>query len=87
METPGLLKSIFFAQRSVLSTQRSQGAFEYVLLLAGIILIAVLAILILRGSVLPTINNQVSNNTHAWDNVTNVNCTVVSGTPVCNYTG
>ncbi len=66
--------------------ERSQGAFEYVLLLAGIILAAVIAVLILRGSVLPTINRQVSNNSNAWQNVTRANCTVTSGTPICNYT-
>jgi len=46
---------------------RGQGAFEYILLLAGVLLVVVLAIVILRGGVLSTANNQIgaSLNTYA----------------------
>ena len=54
---------------------RAQGAFEYVLLLAGVILVAVIAILILRGNVLPSINNQINNNLAGFQNSTNFNVT------------
>lgn len=54
--------------------QRAQGAFEYVLLLAGIILIAVIAILILRQSVLPTANAQLQASTVQYANSVNLTC-------------
>lgn len=43
----------------VLRERKGQGAFEYILLLAGVLLIVVLAIIILRGSVLATANNNI----------------------------
>lgn len=60
---------------------RAQGAFEYVLLLAGVILVAVIAILILRGNVLPSVNNQINSNLQGFNNVTkfNVSCNNTAG--------
>ncbi len=54
--------------------QKAQGAFEYVLLLAGIILIAVIAILILRNSVLPSANAQLQSSTGQYTNEVNFTC-------------
>lgn len=48
---------------------RAQGAFEYVLLLAGILLVAVIAVLILRGNVFPSVNSQIGNNQQAYNNI------------------
>ena len=42
--------------------EKAQGAFEYILLLAGVLLIVVLAIIILRGSVLNQGNQQIVSN-------------------------
>ena len=49
-----------------LSRRRGQGAFEYILLLAGVLLIVVLAIIILKNSVLGNANTQIQNNTQAY---------------------
>ena len=46
-------------------SRKAQGAFEYILLLAGVLLIVVLAIIILRGSVLTTANAQIQAQTNA----------------------
>lgn len=51
--------------------ERAQGAFEYVLLLAGILLVAVIAILILRGNIFPSANNQIQQNINSFKNITN----------------
>ena len=64
----------------MLTDNRAQGAFEYVLLLAGVILVTVIAILILRGSVLPSVNRQINNNIAGFQNTTKF-------TVVCNTTG
>ncbi len=48
-----------------LRDRKAQGAFEYILLLAGVLLIVVLAIIILRGSVLTTANAQIQNQINA----------------------
>lgn len=50
---------------------RGQGAFEYILLLAGVLLIVVLAIIILRGAILPTAKNGIEGNVNAF---AQVNC-------------
>lgn len=64
--------------------QKAQGAFEYVLLLAGIILIAVIAILILRNSVLPSANAQLQTSTAQYRNSVNFTC---NSTGCYNSTG
>jgi uncharacterized protein (UPF0333 family) len=51
--------------------EKAQGAFEYVLLLAGILLVAVIAILILRGNIFPSANNTLQNNLKIFTNVSN----------------
>ena len=51
-----------------LKERRAQGAFEYILLLAGVLLIVVLAIIILRGSVLGAANNQIQSGIGAVGN-------------------
>jgi len=48
--------------------RKSQGAFEYILLLGGVLLIVVVSIIILRGSVLNQANQQVAGNVNAWQN-------------------
>ncbi|MBU1196902.1 class III signal peptide-containing protein [Candidatus Micrarchaeota archaeon] len=50
--------------------RKAQGAFEYILLLAGVLLIVVLAIIILRGSVLGSANNQITTGVETWKNNT-----------------
>jgi len=47
-------------------SNRGQGAFEYILLLAGILLIVILAIVILRGGVLSAANNQISGSLNTY---------------------
>ncbi len=55
-----------------LKERRAQGAFEYILLLAGVLLIVVLAIIILRGSVLGSANNQLVSGANAASQQSNV---------------
>lgn len=50
---------------------RAQGAFEYILLLAGILLVVILAIVILRGGVLSAANNQITGSLGVFSNLTN----------------
>ncbi len=50
--------------------KRGQGAFEYTLLLAGILLVAVIAVVILRESVLPSANKAISDNVNAYNQLT-----------------
>ncbi len=59
--------------------ERAQGAFEYVLLLAGILLVAVIAILILRGSVFPSANGQIQSNINSYINRTNATLNASGG--------
>jgi uncharacterized protein (UPF0333 family) len=67
---------------------KAQGAFEYVLLLAGILLIVILVIVILRSSVLNQANAQIRQNTNTIQQLTN--CTQINSTTVqcggTNYT-
>ena len=58
----------------------AQGAFEYILLLAGVLLIVVIAIVILRNSVLPSANEQLNQSTGNYRNVVQLNCTGPNGT-------
>jgi hypothetical protein len=52
---------------------RAQGAFEYILLLAGVLLIVVLVIIILRNTVLTgTVGTQINSTLNTWANLTNV---------------
>ncbi|MBI5636152.1 class III signal peptide-containing protein [Candidatus Micrarchaeota archaeon] len=48
---------------------RGQGAFEYVLLIAGVLLIVILVVLILRGNVLGSAKTQID---YGIGNYTNV---------------
>jgi len=51
---------------------RGQGAFEYILLLAGVLLIVVLVIIILRNTILTgTVNEQINESLNRWVNLTN----------------
>ncbi|MBI3588495.1 hypothetical protein HY995_05315 [Candidatus Micrarchaeota archaeon] len=54
--------------------EKSQGAFEYVLLLAGILLVVVMAIVILRSSVITGAQEQVNSSVGAYRNATALNC-------------
>ncbi len=58
---------------------RAQGAFEYVLLLAGIMLVAVLVIVLLKTSVLPSANEQLNQSIGNWRQVVKLNCTGANG--------
>ncbi len=59
--------------------QKAQGAFEYLLLLGGVLLIAVLVVLILRGGVFSQAKHTIDVNTNAWVNLTNTsNCTLTN---------
>ena len=64
---------------------RGQGAFEYILLLAGVLLVVVLAIVILRGGVLATANNQIAGSLNAFMGVSDA-CQALS-TLVIHPTG
>lgn len=59
---------------------RAQGAFEYVLLLAGIMLVAVLVIVLLKSAVLPATNEQLNQSVGNWRQVVKLNCTGPNGT-------
>ncbi len=61
------------------SDERAQGAFEYVLLLAGIMLVAVLVIVVLKSAVLPSTNEQLNQSIGNWRQVVKLNCTGVNG--------
>ncbi|MEW5955573.1 MAG: class III signal peptide-containing protein [Candidatus Micrarchaeota archaeon] len=51
--------------------EKAQGAFEYILLLAAVLLIVVLSILILKGDVLRPSQETVRENVGAFSNATN----------------
>jgi len=51
--------------------EKAQGAFEYLLLLAAVLLIVVLTILILKGDVLRPSQETVTENMGAYSNFTN----------------
>jgi len=52
--------------------ERAQGAFEYILLLAGVLLIVVLVIIILRNTILTgTVSTQINESLKRWVNLTN----------------
>ena len=57
---------------------RAQGAFEYVLLLAGIMLVAVLVIVLLKSAVLPSTNEQLNQSIGNWRQVVKLNCTGIN---------
>lgn len=59
---------------------RGQGAFEYVLLLAGILLVAVLVIVLLKSTVLPSANEQLNQSIGNWRQIVKLNCTGTNGT-------
>ncbi len=56
-----------------MESKRAQGAFEYILMVAGVIMIVILVILITQGTV-TTINNTLSNNLNQYSTVVNVTC-------------
>ena len=68
--------------------RKAQGAFEYILLLAGVLLIVILVIVILRSGILGAANNQISKNVNVWKGLTN--CTQYNETMITcggqNYT-
>jgi len=47
--------------------RKSQGSFEYILLLGGILLIVVVSVIIMRGSIFNQANQQVEGNTNEWN--------------------
>jgi hypothetical protein len=51
--------------------RKAQGAFEYILMLAGILLVVILIVLILNGTV-KTANNGITTNANTYSNLTNV---------------
>lgn len=59
---------------------RAQGAFEYILLLAGVLLIVVFVIIILRNTIMTgTVRTQLNASINTWANLTNasnVNVTI-----------
>ena len=56
----------------VFARRKGQGAFEYILMLSGVLLIVILIILILRGT-LSGANNQVAASQNQFGNVTQIN--------------
>ena len=56
-----------------MESKRAQGAFEYILMVAGVIMIVILVILITQGTV-TTINNTLSNNLNQYSTIVNVTC-------------
>ena len=62
----------------VISIQkRGQGAFEYILLLAGVLAVVILAVVILRGGVLAGANNQIAGSLNTYYGAIDA-CTVLS---------
>jgi len=57
--------------------KRGQGAFEYILLLAGVLLVVILAVVILRGGVLTQANNQIAGSLNTYFGTIDA-CTVLS---------
>ena len=47
--------------------KKSQGAFEYILLLGGVILIVVIGTIVMRSSVLNQVNQQIEGNANEWN--------------------
>ena len=60
----------------VFGGKKSQGAFEYILLLGGILLIVVVSVIIMRTSVLNQANQQIGGNVNEWQDVTDATCYV-----------
>jgi len=51
--------------------KKAQGAFEYILLLAGVLLIVILVIVILRSGILSQANQQIRENVNVFRGLTN----------------
>ena len=57
--------------------KKAQGSLEYILLLAGVLLIVVLVILILRGNIFNSAKNNIDYNYNVYDSLTNTsNCSL-----------
>ena len=54
---------------------RGQGAFEYIMLVAGVLLVVVLAIVVLRTNVLPGAGAQLGASVNEWRKLVSLNCT------------
>ena len=52
-------------------TRKGQGSFEYILMLAGVVMVVVLVILIVQGNISSS-NNVLSRNLNSYNNFTNV---------------
>ena len=59
---------------------RAQGAFEYILILAGVLLIVVVVVLVLRDTILPQTRAQLKESVGQYRNVVRLNCTGPNGT-------
>lgn len=57
-----------------LADERAQGAFEYILLLAGVLLVVTIAIVILNKNVLPAASSQLNESLSDWRGALKVNC-------------
>jgi hypothetical protein len=57
----------------MLGEEKAQGAFEYVLLISGVMMIVATVVIVLRSAVVPEIGGQVADNAHELRNL--LNCT------------
>ncbi len=58
----------------LISEEKAQGAFEYIMLVAGVLLVVVLAIVVLRSSVLPGAGAQLGQGVSEWRKLVQLNC-------------
>ena len=59
--------------RRMMSEEDAQGAFEYVLLISGVMMVVATVVLVLRSAVVPEVGGQVTENAHELRNL--LNCT------------
>lgn len=65
---------------------RGQGAMEYILLVGGVILVVILTLVILRGGILTSANEQISGSMGVFVNLTNASAAVESLVPTSTPT-
>ncbi len=58
---------------AMLAEEKAQGAFEYVLLISGVMMIVATVVVVLRSAVVPQIGGQVTENANELRNL--LNCT------------
>ncbi|MEK6924159.1 MAG: hypothetical protein AABW54_02890 [Candidatus Micrarchaeota archaeon] len=57
----------------------AQGAVEYTLLVAGVLLIVIAVVVMLRNTVLPSARDQLNDSLGSYRNVVSLNCTGPKG--------